>query len=92
MCLSARSQPRLSSFRFIGYAWLGCIQPNGFVQGNAPGWEGYPRPAELDVDYGVPLDADCREISAASGVFTRKWSKADVSMDCNDYTATITPH
>ena len=41
--------------RYIGYSWMGCIQPSGFVQGNATGWEGYPRPKEIEVDYGEPV-------------------------------------
>ena len=38
---------------------------------------------ELMVDYGVPL-APYSETSP--GVFTREWSKATISMDCNTYT------
>jgi hypothetical protein len=25
-------------YAYIGYSWMGCIQPNGFVQGNATGY------------------------------------------------------
>lgn len=76
-------------YAYIGYSWMGCIQPDGFVQGNHTGWEGYPRPKEIDVDYGVPVDSICRETATDSGIFTRRWSKADISMDCNNYKATI---
>lgn len=34
----------------------------------------YPRPAAMEVDYGRPKDAICKETSA--GVFTREWTKA----------------
>ena len=77
-------------YAYIGYSWMGCVQPNGFVQGNAPGWEGYPRPKELEVDYGVPLDTSCSETAIGSGIFSCKWSKAQVSMDCNTFKGTIT--
>lgn len=68
---------------------MGCLKPNGFVQGNASGWEGYPRPKELEVDYGVPVDESCHETAEGSGVFERAWSKAAVSMDCNVYAGKI---
>jgi hypothetical protein len=97
---------------------MGCIKPDGFVQGSAPGWEGYPRPKEIDVgeivaaasprirlqayafmtqrltrcqstDYGVPIDESCHETGEGTGVFTRKWSKATATMDCNAYTGKI---
>lgn len=77
------------AYAYIGYAWLGCIHPDGFVQGNTPGWEGYPMPPELKKDYGVPVDADCRETGDDTGVFVREWSKASVQMDCGTYRATI---
>jgi hypothetical protein len=46
----------------------------------------FTRPKELDADYGTPLDF-CTETSP--GVFERKWTKADVSLDCNDFAAKI---
>ena len=46
----------------------------------------FTRPKELDADYGTPIDF-CTETSP--GVFRRKWTKADVSLDCNDFTAKI---
>ena len=76
-------------YAYIGYSWMGCVKPNGFVQGNATGWEGYPRPKEVDADYGVPVDATCKETAEGTGVFTREWSKATATMNCNTYTGTI---
>jgi hypothetical protein len=59
------------------YAWLG------------HGWHGcsknYPFPHEFSRDYGKPLDI-CAETAANSGVFTRKWTNVDVTMDCNKWT------
>lgn len=80
-------------YAYIGYSWMGCIQPNGFVgKDRTAGWEGYPRPTELEVDYGVPVDKICAETGEGTGIYTRKWSKATASMDCNGYTGTITMH
>jgi hypothetical protein len=47
----------------------------------------YEYPAALNADYGEPVDAVCQE--TAPQVFTRKWTKATVSMDCNTYTPSI---
>ena len=40
------------------------------------------RPAELDVDYGTPVDDYCRETATGSGIFQRRWTKGMVTMDC----------
>lgn len=48
---------------------------------------GVPRPAALDEDYGTPLGL-CSEVT--SGVFHRRWTQADVTLDCNTFTAKIT--
>lgn len=64
---------------YIGYGWIGCNESS----------DAYPRPPELDVDYGVPLDARCKETGAGTRVFTREWSKASVQMDCNKWQGTI---
>ena len=77
-------------YAYIGYGWMGCVGADGFVTGNTS--KGYFRPPELEVDYGTPEDAVCAEtVPGSSGVFKRKWSKADVAMDCNTWEATITP-
>ena len=61
------------------YAWLGY----GWVGTDAD----YYRPPALDIDYGEPVDALCRE--AAPGVFQREWSRASVAMDCATWTPSI---
>ena len=64
------------------YAWLGS------------GWQGCsaagpaPLPAELFLDYGVPLN-NVSETAAGSGVFERRWSRALVRVNCSDYTGAI---
>ena len=42
----------------------------------------YAFPPELNEDFGEPLTPDCQE-RGTSAVFTRSWSKANVSVDCN---------
>jgi hypothetical protein len=49
-----------------------------------------PRPAEFDVDYGAPVDAQCRETAPGSRVYTRLYTRANVSLDCGTFTANIT--
>ena len=60
-------------FAWLGYGWIGCTN----------GDEARPRPTAWDVDYGAP-DGPCTETHAnVSNVFTRSWSKATVTWDCN---------
>ncbi len=49
----------------------------------------HPPPRMAYQDYGEPVDATCYETAPNSGVFTRKWTKATVTMDCNTWTPTI---
>ena len=62
----------------FGYGWTGC----------ADATHPFTRPADLDVDYGVPIGF-CAETGPGSGVFTREWTKATVTLDCNSFNATI---
>ena len=68
-----RFQQDLVNFLLIrgDYAWLGY----GWTGVNSP----YYRPPELDIDYGVPTEV-CHETEL--GVFSRRWTKAVVTMDC----------
>lgn len=63
------------NYSWLGYGWKGCIT-------SPPPIEAY------DADYGVPLER-CRETAPWSGVFTRRWSKGRVQMDCNTFTPRI---
>jgi hypothetical protein len=62
------------------YAWLG----TGWVGCGKAGM--YTRPAALDVDYGHPV-GDCEEVG--DEIFARQYSKANVLIDCRNFTATI---
>ena len=42
----------------------------------------------LDADYGEPIDEICQETEL--NVFTRRWSRATISMNCSSWTPTIT--
>lgn len=79
------------------YAWIGtgyigcgtggrspvCSQP----QQQCPTTE-YLRPAALDVDYGQPAGL-CAEEPGKAGVFTRHYSRAEITLDCNKWVASI---
>jgi hypothetical protein len=62
-------------YAWMGYGWLGCISE-------------YERPAALSYEYGTPVGT-CRETGPGSGVFTRTWTQATVSLDCNSWSPTI---
>ena len=49
-----------------------------------------PRPPEMDTDYGVPVDPVCAETGPGTGVFSRRWTRALVSLDCSTYAGNIT--
>jgi len=53
-----------------------------------PSRHGAPRPALLSRDFGQP-EGLCKETSHASGVFVRKYTKGDISLDCNTFTASL---
>ena len=61
---------------WLGHGWLGCSRT-------------YEVPEQINWDYGEPQGL-CKETGANTGVFTREWSKATITMDCNTWTPTIT--
>ena len=63
-------------YAFLGYGWIGCGAHYAF-------------PDALKGNYGQPLNL-CSETAPNSGVFTREWSNAKISMDCNTYVGTVT--
>lgn len=63
-------------YAYLGHGWLGCSRD-------------YAYPEELNLDYGEAQGV-CAETSAGSGIFTRSLQHADVQMDCNTFTPTIT--
>jgi len=67
-------------YAWIGFSWMGCTTEQ---------YHTFQRPAQLDVDYGEPTEASCRETATGSGVFTREWSRASITLDCNTWNATI---
>ena len=68
-------------YSWLGWGWKGCSQ-------------NYYFPPEFNADYGEPAVAGpagiCKETAPQSGIFTREYSKASVSMDCNTWKGTIT--
>ena len=65
-------------FAYLGYSWDGCES----------GTQTRPYPKEWGVDYGTP-HAPCAETEAGSMVFTRSWSHARVTWDCNTQSGAI---
>ena len=66
------------AYGWLGYDWNGCSfgehPPGGR---NNQSWA---FPSALDADVGVPL-GECAE--SAPGIFTRKWSRANVTFNCH---------
>ena len=69
-------------YAWLGYSWIGC------TSGTKSADDMSPRPAELDEDYGTPVDASC-SWNAATQTATRAWTKADVSFDCSAWEGSI---
>lgn len=79
LCTCA-SGPQFRPYAMLGYSWCGCTN----------GEQMRPRAAEWDEDFGSPSNGACSETSAGSGVFSREYTKATVSWDCNAMHGTIT--
>ena len=62
-------------YGYLGHGWLACSRE-------------YEYPEPLNADYGEPLGL-CTE--GPAGVFTRAWTRANVTMDCNTQTPSIVP-
>jgi hypothetical protein len=45
----------------------------------------YEFPAPLTFDYGVPLEICSETVPGQSGIFTRQWSKANITVNCNTF-------
>ena len=67
-------------YAILGYTWFGCT--NGDTEN--------PRAAEWDEEFGEPAGGACAETAPGSGVFTREWTGATVSWDCDARHGTIT--
>ena len=48
-------------YSWLGYSWAGCHTGSDYS---------FLRPAEVEVDYGEPVDPHCREAGRNSGIFT----------------------
>ena len=62
-------------FAYLEHGWKGCSKQ-------------FPFPQQFNLDFGEPLEL-CKETAPKSNVWTREWTKASVSMDCNTWTPTI---
>ena len=75
------------NWSWIGYDWNGCHAGAGYYP---------PQPPQWGEDFGVPL-GPCLERPnpdpanrTKTGVFTRRWSKASVTWDCEARSGTVT--
>ena len=62
-------------YSWLGWGWKGCSQE-------------YYWPPEFDIDYGVPAGL-CEETAPGSNVFSRTFSKASVTLDCNAWEGNV---
>jgi len=62
-------------YALLGHGWLGCSRT-------------YVVPEQINWDYGEPTEL-CKETAPSSGIFTRDWTKATITMDCNTWTPSI---
>jgi len=70
-------------YAWLGYSWVGCSSDAEPNSSTGP----YALPESTQADYGVPVDAICAE--KRPGVFSRRWTRATVSMDCNTMTPSV---
>eukprot|EP00035_Acanthoeca_spectabilis_P036058 m.37525 g.37525 ORF g.37525 m.37525 type:complete len:610 (-) comp7711_c0_seq1:210-2039(-) len=77
---AANFREHLAAFLLVRgpHSWMG----HDWIAGEHPAW--YP---EWDVDYGEPMGP----MKNNGGVFSRQWSKMNVSLDCNSFTAEFNP-
>eukprot|EP01052_Picozoa_sp_SAG31_P037500 SAG31_NODE_4852_length_2905_cov_3.033143_4_plen_124_part_00 len=76
-------------YAWLGYGYQGCASTQRSFPGASWAESGYVWPEMLDRDYGIPT-SECHETSPGSAIFTREWSKASITLDCNVFQANIT--
>ena len=64
-------------YAWLGYGFLGCAADANYTQ-----------PAAFQEDYGVPAKA-CHQVIGKPGVYTREYSRANVTLDCNEWKGSI---
>lgn len=62
-------------YGYLGHSWMGCGPQYSF-------------PDELHLDYGEPSGL-CMETAPNSSIFTRDWSRVNVTIDCNTWEPTL---
>lgn len=64
-------------FAWIGFNWIGCD------------YAYWKLPPQLRTEYGSPLGDFYETVPNASGVFVRNFTRANVTVDCNSFTSSI---
>ena len=74
---------------FTGAGYWGMSWPTGATwnSSNIP----RDRPAQMDADFGAPLDAACAPAGGGGHRFSRRYERTTVTLDCATYTATFQP-
>lgn len=84
--LVGRGENSLLAFGLHG-AYMCASEPCGKPNSPAAGYQAFPWMPILDVDFGVPVE---RGHNASSGVWSRRWSKASATVDCNTFSGSVT--
>lgn len=64
-------------FAWLGYGFLGCAAQDNYTQ-----------PSAFSEDYGAPSNT-CHPVDGKPGVYAREYSKATVTLDCNEWRGSI---
>lgn len=79
---------------YLGWSWVSCSGDCFSKKCPAPPGNQIHYDFTLggltDVDYGEPIEV-CHETSAGSAVFVREWTKATVTVNCSEWSSSITP-
>ena len=67
---------------YIGHGWIGCVDSSVTAETL------YPRPSIVEKNIGLPIDTHC--ITVGDGTYTRKYTKAVASFNCNSMTGDVT--
>lgn len=80
------------AYAFLGWSWVSCSGDCFSKKCPTPPGNQIHYDITLGgltgVDYGEPIEV-CHETSVGSAVFVREWSKATVTVNCSDWSSSI---
>ena len=86
--LVGRGENSLLAFGLHG-AYMCASEPCGTHNSPQGGFQAFGWPPILDADFGEPLEQG-HNTSEHPGVWTRRWSKASATVNCSDFSGTVT--